>query len=68
MSLTRLTNFFKPAERVQVEIPSEGLDWNEFQGYFVGKFHSYRIRLQEVDKEGDKVRQERYFGSIYLLY
>ena len=64
MSLTSLTNLFKPAERVQVEIPSEGMDWDDFKGYFVRKFSGYRIRLQDVDKEGDKVRQERYFGSM----
>ena len=60
MNLTRLKNFFKPAERVQVEVPSEGLDWNEFKAYFLRKFHKYRVRLQEVDNEGFKVRQERY--------
>lgn len=55
MSLTSVTNLFKHAERVQVKIPSEGMDWYDFKGYFVRKFPGYRIRLQEVNKEGDKV-------------
>ena len=63
-----LTNLFKRVERVELQIPSDKMEWDDLKSYLVRKFPYYRLQLKEGDKEGDAVCQERHFGSIYLLY
>ena len=58
------TNYFKRVERVQLEIPSDGMDWDELKSYLIRKFPYYRLRLEMADE----VCQERFFVLFPLLY
>ena len=62
-----VTNLFKRAERVQLEIPRDKIDWDAFKLYLERIFPYYRLHLNEFDTEGDPVRKKKGIPDQFTL-